>query len=53
MTNEATATKMMSTTISKTDKTTGISSKLYQQTSNQPIPQAYAGPKIVVTKGGR
>eukprot|EP00331_Platyophrya_macrostoma_P024720 CAMPEP_0176439262 /NCGR_PEP_ID=MMETSP0127-20121128/19834_1 /TAXON_ID=938130 /ORGANISM="Platyophrya macrostoma, Strain WH" /LENGTH=389 /DNA_ID=CAMNT_0017823489 /DNA_START=30 /DNA_END=1200 /DNA_ORIENTATION=- len=57
MTNDATATKMMST-VSRTDKTTGVSnSKPFPQSSTQlasnMMSQPYAGPKIAVTKGTR
>ena len=56
MTNDATVDKRMST-VSKTDKSNQFSTKPSSLPTNQSItnsmPQAYAGPKIVVTKGGR
>eukprot|EP00331_Platyophrya_macrostoma_P035200 CAMPEP_0176461734 /NCGR_PEP_ID=MMETSP0127-20121128/34839_1 /TAXON_ID=938130 /ORGANISM="Platyophrya macrostoma, Strain WH" /LENGTH=194 /DNA_ID=CAMNT_0017853499 /DNA_START=646 /DNA_END=1230 /DNA_ORIENTATION=- len=55
LTNDATVDKRMST-ISKTDKSNQLSSKPSlptNQMGSNPMPQAYSGPKIVVTKGGR
>ena len=54
MTNDATIAK----TTTKTEKTGLNSAKpftqsAFQSSSIQQIPQAYNGPKIVVTKGGR
>jgi len=57
MTNDATVDKRLST-IAKTDKSNQLSTKpslpgTQLGTGSNSIPQAYAGPKIVVTKGGR
>lgn len=57
MTTEATVDKRTST-VSKTDKPSQVNgSKPYVPMNNQfgqtPNTQAYAGPKIVVNKGGR
>jgi len=57
MTNDATIDKR-TTTVSKTDKSNQLSSKPStslptNQSGSNTQPQAYAGPKIVVTKGSK